>query len=328
MGLMQILSALSPVPTYQEVDMEWRSKKLRHCAVSTQTNHRRQAEIYIYPIIGQMPINRIKRRHILRIIDDCAERYPSTARTILARMKRVFAYAVCRDWVDGNVCDNLQEALPAIEYNGYAFLPPDQMPHLFYALGEQAHRTNEAVQVAFWLLVYTGLRRGEVCDAKWEEMDFDAALWRIPAARMKTRSRREAKKRICHLVPLAPRVLDLLRYWHAKNGSPKRGKVFNLHPSTVWYWVRYTPYHRAMTLHGFRKVFSTAANESGLWSADAIELQLAHIDGSVRGVYNHAKLIDERTRLMHWYADQVDAWLLQAAKIGQSQPARLPCYQQ
>jgi integrase len=63
-----------------------------------------------------------------------------------------------------------------------------------------------------------------------------------------------------------------------------------------------------MSGHGFRAVASTILNESGLWSADAIERQLAHCErNAVRGAYNRAEYLPERKRMMQWWGDYVDA---------------------
>ncbi|MEC7222235.1 MAG: integrase, partial [SAR324 cluster bacterium] len=52
---------------------------------------------------------------------------------------------------------------------------------------------------------------------------------------------------------------------------------------------------------------STYANESGLWNRDAIEWVLAHVEtNEVRGAYNRAQYMDERRRLLQWWADQLD----------------------
>jgi integrase len=59
--------------------------------------------------------------------------------------------------------------------------------------------------------------------------------------------------------------------------------------------------------HGFRSTFSTIANESGKWSADAIELQLAHVESNkVRRAYNRNIRWEERVALMQWYGDYLD----------------------
>jgi integrase len=62
-----------------------------------------------------------------------------------------------------------------------------------------------------------------------------------------------------------------------------------------------------MTSHGFRASASSMLNESGLWNADAIERQLAHVDGdSVRRAYARAEFWDERVRMMTWWAERCD----------------------
>jgi integrase len=64
-----------------------------------------------------------------------------------------------------------------------------------------------------------------------------------------------------------------------------------------------------MTPHGFRSAASSMLNESGLWHADAIERQLAHVDAdSVRRAYARADFWEERVRMMAWWADRLDEW--------------------
>jgi integrase len=61
------------------------------------------------------------------------------------------------------------------------------------------------------------------------------------------------------------------------------------------------------TAHGFRSSASSILNETGQFKADAIEAQLAHLDGStVRRIYNRATYWDERVRMMQWWADMLD----------------------
>jgi integrase len=67
-------------------------------------------------------------------------------------------------------------------------------------------------------------------------------------------------------------------------------------------------YHSRTTGHGFRHTASTILNESGLFSGDAIERQLAHVQGNkVRGAYNHAEYLPERRKMMQWWADYLDS---------------------
>ena len=78
--------------------------------------------------------------------------------------------------------------------------------------------------------------------------------------------------------------------------------------NTLLYALYRMGYHRRATTHGFRALASTILNESGLWSADAIERQLAHAErNAVRAAYHRAQYLDERTRMMQWWADFLDA---------------------
>jgi integrase len=62
-----------------------------------------------------------------------------------------------------------------------------------------------------------------------------------------------------------------------------------------------------MTGHGFRSAASSMLNESGLWHPDAIERQLAHVDGdSIRGAYARAEFWEERERMMAWWSERCD----------------------
>jgi DUF971 family protein len=50
---------------------------------------------------------------------------------------------------------------------------------------------------------------------------------------------------------------------------------------------------------------STLLNNNG-FNRDWIEVQLAHSDNSVRGIYNYAEYLPERRKMMQWYADYLD----------------------
>ncbi len=64
-----------------------------------------------------------------------------------------------------------------------------------------------------------------------------------------------------------------------------------------------------MTAHGFRTSFSTLANESGLWHADAIERALSHTEkNEVRRAYARGEHWDERVRLANWWAGQLEEY--------------------
>ena len=80
-----------------------------------------------------------------------------------------------------------------------------------------------------------------------------------------------------------------------------------LSENTLQYGLHRMGYKGIATIHGFRSVFSTIANETTQWSADVIERALAHIDkDSVRAAYNRGDLLEERRKLMQWWGDFIN----------------------
>ena len=148
--------------------------------------------------------------------------------------------------------------------------------------------------------------RGELRQAEWAEIDFDAAVWRIPAGRMK--QRRE------HIVPLSRQSLDLFRQAQALTGGggyvfPALGKATKpMSENTVGAALRRMGFKAdEMTAHGFRAMASTLLNESGKWSPDAIERALAHKDGDqVRAAYHRGAHWKERVAMAEWWSDHLD----------------------
>jgi phage integrase len=81
-----------------------------------------------------------------------------------------------------------------------------------------------------------------------------------------------------------------------------------MNQQAAYFILRALGYSGKQTVHGSRKVFSTRANESGLWENKLIEKQLSHIPREIEAVYDHSSMIEPRRRMMEWWADQVMQW--------------------
>lgn len=118
-----------------------------------------------------------------------------------------------------------------------------------------------------------------------------------------------------HHVPLAPRAVAILRQLQVMTGHGKfvfpsiRSSSRCMSENTVNAALRRLGFGRGeMCGHGFRSAASSMLNQSGLWHADAIERQLAHVDAdAVRKAYARADFWDERVKMMNWWADRCDA---------------------
>jgi len=151
------------------------------------------------------------------------------------------------------------------------------------------------------LLILTGTRPGELRQAQWTEIDFDTALWEIPAERMKMRRP--------HVVPLANQAMELLNQLKPVTGHCSfifPGRIQRSKPiseMTLNVLARRIGYGGRVTGHGFRHTMSTILHEQG-YNTAWIETQLAHVDkNSIRGTYNHAQYLDGRREMLQWYAD-------------------------
>ncbi|TBH22181.1 DUF4102 domain-containing protein [Rhizobium leguminosarum] len=149
-------------------------------------------------------------------------------------------------------------------------------------------------------------RPGETRSMEWSELDLDNSLWTIPAA--KAKMRRE------HHVPLSRQAVEIIKHMQTLFGDSEHvlpsmmsGKKVLSENSMNSALRRMGVVDSEHTAHGFRSSASSILNESGLFKPDAIEAQLAHVDGSkVRRIYNRATYWDERVRMMQWWADMLD----------------------
>ncbi|WP_324869980.1 tyrosine-type recombinase/integrase [Sphingomonas psychrotolerans] len=160
--------------------------------------------------------------------------------------------------------------------------------------------------VALRLAPHLFVRPGELRHAEWGEFDFGERVWAIPADKMKMRRP--------HYVPLSKQALAII-----EEIKPVSGKHRHLFPcqgkrdrpmceNTLNLALQRLGYGGGrMTTHGFRAMASTLLNESGRWTPDAIERQLAHVDSNaVRRIYSRGDYWDERVRMMQAWSDELD----------------------
>lgn len=165
---------------------------------------------------------------------------------------------------------------------------------------------NDMIARALMFIAYTATRSIECRTLEWSDVDFPAGLIVIPATKMKMNRD--------HVVPISRQVRALLA--EQRDRTEGEGFVFRTKPAAKEPLARSTLYAALRfagipatehSPHGFRSTFSTHCYESGLWSGDAIELSLAHVDrNATRAAYNRASRMEERARLMQWWADECD----------------------
>jgi integrase len=176
------------------------------------------------------------------------------------------------------------DVLPQRTSQNHARIEESELPDLLRTI--EAYQGSQLTRLAMKLLALTFVRTPELIEARWAEIDFDAAEWRIPAERMKM-------KRV-HIVPLAPQAIQVLRTLQAISGHSEllfpgeRDRKTPMSNNTILKALERIGYKGRMTGHGFRGLASTALYERQ-FASDHIELQLAHVRGKVRGAYDHSR---------------------------------------
>jgi integrase len=256
--------------------------------------------------LGGRPIKEIGAPDILAVLRTITTRGNfETAKKLRETVGQVFRYAVATGRAMSDPTRDLKGAIPSPATKHRAAIVEEKA---FGALLRSTadYRGAPETRAALALLALTFVRPGELRSAEWDEFDMERALWVIPAGKMKMRRP--------HRVPLAPRAVALLRDLHSITGNGRylfpsaRSLARYMSENTINAALRQLGFTRdEMTSHGFRAAASSMLNESGLWNADAIEAQLAHVENNaVRRAYARADYWDERVRMMNWWADKCD----------------------
>jgi integrase len=161
------------------------------------------------------------------------------------------------------------------------------------------------------------LRDNSIRGALWREIDLDAGFWTSPSTRMK--SGRE------HQVPLPAQAVAALKTIHPltyRNDDssvfPGGGKHKIMSENTLRLALHRLGFK--VTAHGMRSLITDVLNEHG-FNPDAIERQLDHSEKSqVRRAYLRTNFMDDRIKMMQWFADWCDA---QAAGVNMDKVTRL-----
>ena len=253
--------------------------------------------------LGNKPIADITSPMVLRALKKIENKGNyETALRLRSTIGAVFRFAIANGVAENDPTFALRDALitPKVKPRA-AITDKNELGELMRAIDGFEGQTT--TRIAMELLAIVVTRPGEIRHARWNEFDFDNAVWEISAERM--------KMRLPHKVPLPKRALELLSELKALTGwcdlifpsikSPRRPMSEN----TMNAALRRMGYSGdEMTSHGFRATFSTIANESGLWNPDAIERALAHVEtNKIRGAYARGQYWDERVKIADWWAE-------------------------
>ncbi len=295
------------LPTFKVVAEKWLAVKKAKLSPSYVGKMEITIHANLYPRLGDKPLVEITATLVL----ECLRAMEMRGAVALARRCKtycaaIFNYAAALDLVavGYNPAKGLTgDVLGHHTVKHYPHLTEQELSEFLCALAEYRGRPETALAVR--LLLLTFVRPGELRAARWSEFDFDESLWRIPAEKMKMRRP--------HVVPLSVQAIAALKELQVYTRySPYlfpggRGRIPYMSENTVNKAIALLGYKGRIVGHGFRATASTILNESREFHPDVIERQLAHKDrDEIRAIYDRAEHLEQRTRLMQWWADKLD----------------------
>ena len=265
-----------------------------------------------FPMIGKKPIAKIHPQDIIAVIRKVEGRDAlDVAHRVLQDIRRVCRYAVQMGRIVHNPAADLSDVLKGRKSSHRPSLPREELPIFLKDLATYQNKGRLLTRLAIELLVLTFVRPGELRGARWDEFDIDSSLWRIPADRMKMGTD--------HVVPLSSQSLSIIEELKLISGQydlvfpSERSRQVSMSDNTMRRAIFKLGYDGTqsgkskVTPHGFRATASSILNETG-FNPDAIERQLSHMErNGVRAAYtHHARYLDDRSKMMQWWADYLD----------------------
>ena len=264
-------------------------------------------ENHVFPVIGDMIVDRITQSDVLRCVEPIWTTRPEAARKVRQRIRTTLRWCQAHGYVQlnvaGEVIDGALPPMPRVQSH-FRSLPYGEVADGLAVVDQSG--ASPASKLCLRFVVLTAARSGEARNATWDEVDFAACQWRIPAERMKAASE--------HRVPLSEAALEVLD--GAKNLHDGSDLVFPsplkpgrpLSDVTLTKVLRDVGLAERATVHGFRASFRTWALEQTDTPWAVCEAALAHgLGDSVQQAYIRGDAFAKRRKLMNEWAQYLEA---------------------
>ena len=303
--------------TFESIARRWHTDNLHRWKENHAARVISDFEKDVFPAIGEIQITEISVSDVKAVISAIIARGATvTAEKVRQWIGAVYQYAAMLEITDRNPAAVLRGHFEQAKTDHRPALPREELTEFFRRL--ILAEIEPQNRIALILNMLTFLRSTELRGGQWNEIDFDAAMWTVPAQRMK---HEKTAPKPSHAVPLADWTLELLAELKELTGNtpflfPSRTKTDGfISDATISRIIERMGYKGRVTPHGFRSLASSVLNEQG-FNPDAIERQLAHIENNkIRAAYNRADYLNERKEFMQWYSNFLRERYRQALRL-------------
>lgn len=298
---------------FPKVAAAWLAFKQREWAAETYRKAEYVTNTYLVPALRHASITTLTTKHAADVLAKIADEAPSLAAKARQYLGGITQYAIRHGLREDGRLLSLRGAVPKHEKGHIpAATDPKEVAEVAKAIDAYPVPVTRA---ALTLAMLTAMRPGIVASARWDEIDLEAAEWRVPGARMKTR--------YAHIVPLPRQAVALLREIQAYTAGREyvfpplaRQKTPHLHRDALSAALRRMGFAGRHATHGFRGMLRTVARERLGIDPDILEAQLAHAKkGDVQKAYDRTTFNEDRIRAMQAWADYIDNLKLGDKKV-------------
>ena len=298
--------------TFEEFTKRWLEES--RMAESTKSMRKSIIDRDIMPAFRSRLLAEISPEDLRNLCAKVKDRgAPATAIHVRDIIKQVFAFAALHGDKAPNPADEVGPSSIATFVPKDRALSPSEIRVMHRVL--EATATLPTIRLALRLILLTLVRKSELVEATWNEVDFECGIWSIPKGRMKAGKP--------HNVYLSTQAMDIMVALRTCAGGsryilPSRYDADRCMSKATLNRVTQVVVAKAkesglpldsFTVHDLRRTGSTILNELG-FNSDWIEKCLAHEDGrSSRGVYNKAEYGEQRRHMLQEWADMIDAWV-------------------
>lgn len=293
--------------TFRAIAEKWLEKQRLRLKPSTFGHTEGRLRNDIFPLLGDRSIDQITTEDLDHTLDQILKRGAiDTCHRALWNCRQIFNYAITKGYATKDITAPISDTLPPAKLgHRAAIVDPKEVGDLLRAIDAYSGR-GPMVRNALRLAPLVFVRPGELRQWEWREIDFEQALWTIPAAKMKMKA--------AHSVPLSRQTLGILAEQRALSGgdtyvfpSPRTSNR-PMSANAILAALRSMGYQKdEMCGHGFRAMARTILDEQLHESIVHIEQQLAHkVSDPFGRAYNRTQHLPERRAMMQRWADYLD----------------------
>ena len=285
---------------------EWLERKKQTWAADTYKKEKQSVERHLIPVFGHRPYKSITPAEWLEFFTNKQMNEGSYNRIekLISCCSGAYGLAKFKKGILYNPLEGIGDYLAKGESQSMKHVAIQQLPEMISLIRNSSSRP---IAIGLELLIHMFPRPGELRQAKWEQFDFDEAVWIRPSNIM--------KKGIEHGIPLSKHVIKLLM--ELKKISPESEYLFPSRDSinkpisnlTFNAALNRLGYRGKQNPHGFRHIASSNLNKRYSDKWQVIESALAHLKTGVKGAYDKEAHLEERYEIMEWWSGYIESLL-------------------